>query len=363
MSISKIDLQDVSNHYIEPKDQLLSDRKIEKKTASINVDQTRTGNTEILFKAQEALQRATVPNLKQLDREQTLKTKIDAAKTAHDKFLLVKELFKLKVEALKNSGVSIEEFSTEHRKTWWYLFAKTSYKDPLKNEIIKTYEQLRVLVQELCKEGSLDSPALQFYELEKETGFSDLGAFLLMKEVEHTFNLLKYAYQQKNFALMQQLYWSHFVPNFKKILGYLESDKKDPESNQMVIEVAADILDLCKNGFATANPNEHPFVPFLKIILKYVSLEDAELFFNEQFKGLNPLDKIVRWIDLHCQAAEILAPTNLDRANHHLKAALIETESKLWAFRFSFNKTAIQQKKQEALARIARAKETVNVYA
>lgn len=317
-----------------------------------------SGETEKLFKAREDLQRATTPTLQNLEREPVLKAQSKVVKTTEEQFALAKELFKIKIQALKNTEVSIEEFSKENKKNRG-IFYTPKFDEETKNEIIKLHKNLVDLAQKQSKEGSLQNLSLQLYALEQETGFFDFGSFLLWKAVEIDFNLLKGAFHRKDLAQMQQLYWSHFVPNFQKVLSYRETDTRNVIFSNWAIAQGADVLALCQKVFLTSKPDDNPFIQFLPVLL-YLRSERIELFFPEQFKDLSPLDKIGRYIYLCCRAAESFIPTDTSKAAGYLLMAAQEAKAKLWTLPYPFHNKAYEQKQKECLEKIKQLVEKID---
>lgn len=314
-------------------------------------------DSESLLKAEESFHRATAPNLRNLDREQALEDQIKASKTAEEKFPLVKELFKLKIEAFKNTGACLEDFCYD---VWIHYKQNRNtsydYEDDLKNTIKKLYFSLRSLSFEQYKKNSVQSPALQIFELEKETGFILFGPFLLLNELEHDFYLIHQAFHD-NPTQMEPLYWNHVVPHFNKIFTYLENEQYPPTLIGLILKKCNHILNLCNKVFSTSKPGYDPFHHFFPLIVKYFPEQEAELIFKDRVKNLEKLEKSLQWINLHCQASELLASTDLNRALGYLNVAEKEVENQLWTYPYPFNNRGIEQKQKQGQARIEQALE------
>lgn len=347
----------------ETSDDILDQKQISEKAATQIPDHRIPGETENMAKAQEVLQRAISPNLRNLEREQALQDQIKAAKTAEEKFPLVKDLFKLKTEAFKSTGESIEEFSAEAlghlRQNGTTVY---DYGNDFKNKITSLCFNLCDLSQQQFNKNSLQSPALQLFELEKTTGFSLFGPFLLLKEFQHDFNLLHHAFHHDP-ATMEPLYWNHVVPHFHKILNFLENEKKLPTLIFDTLKKGTDILNLCSKVFSTSKPGYDPFHQFFPLIVKYFPQQKAELIFKDRVKNVQKIEKSIQWINLHCKAAEILATTDLNKAIDYLTVAENELKNQFWTYPFPFNNPEIEKKRKEAKARIEQAYNTILIEA
>jgi hypothetical protein len=328
----------------------------------------------------ECLKEALLPHLQHFPRNEVLKIQLDTVKTDAEKFPVLLELLKLKIEELKQSGISCEAYIKELKQ---HLEGKLLFEgdnSALKNELLVltgfTYTCAR-------KSRGIDAH-LKLFELEKETGFALDGSDHLVSQVVNdiaVFYTLTFAdlnrkikivsgvvqdvpflgealvrifeifkQSQKNQQTPSDLYWNTVFPNFKKVVELLEKEQ-DIERIQKVFKMYIPCLHV-----DLQDSTRDPLAQALPYIAKYGSLENIEPYFNQRYKEKTPWDKAYLWVDLHCQVAELLATTDKAKAQDLLAKA--DKQKPVLTFSL-FHRVAQRQKLTEAEARIAAARAKV----
>lgn len=242
-----------------------------------------------------------------------------------------------------------------------------AFSEELKQEICKIYAGLieaAFLGHKLSKSIPYHSFCLQLFELEKETGLEVSGMMLLMQECV----VLKDIYYNKAKGIiltlkydmlgLRKFYSETVFPAVMKILPYMEKGGGQ-EDLQMPLKFIMSIMYtdlLVANEPPTIDESNDPLVHLLAYIAKYSSLSEIDEYFSERYKDRSEIDKAYLWIDLNCQAAEILASIDPNKSHEYLEKAQKEKESKLWAYPFSTKRAAIQAKANEAASRIEAAR-------
>ena len=94
---------------------------------------------------------------------------------------------------------------------------------------------------------------------------------------------------------------------------------------------------------------------FLPYVVKYDSLDRVKACFDDFYKYKSEAEKAYLWIDLQCQAAEIVASTDSKKSADYLELAKKEREEKLWTYFFSPRRAEITHHAELATARIKKA--------
>ncbi len=339
--------------------------------------QARLGDSEKRMKFEELLHRASSPNLSNLDRELVLKIQLDGRLNLKQQFPLLIELFKIKVQALKNAGISPEEFAAQI-KSWAEsnVLPELDKEPELKENggmalsllllLLQTVDNIDLprfsgfdgdqteLKKELCvlamglftTADSLSKPffstsntSLQLFDLEKETGFALFESNLLCKELRRILNL-DTGWFLKNITPLQ------------KTLSHLENEGRFERITQIV------------NQRLSTLASREDSLQVLPYIIKYTSPEKLETYFKDRFEKFSKLShnwwkNSLRSVELHCEAAEMIAPLDKQKAQDYLAQAEKEMKDKLRAHFFSLNRTSIEQRRLQAEKRIAEAKKNI----
>lgn len=322
------------------------------------------GESESRMKAEEALQKAMLPNLRALDREQKIMAQLEVVTSLQARFLLLKELFKIKVEEFKKSGESFEKFVKEVRD----LFnsnepnIETLFKGPqanLKRDLYTLYIQMGAVADEMKdKFYSYNSPFLKLYELELETGYTvGQTALLAIEQLSHREMLKKFA-SSSFFGAVKSVdfYWNVVIPDTLKILEHLEKSGDEEMLKRSMKGQVMGFFEIFKvKFFQDRVEGKDPLVLFFPYIVKYESLDKIKSYFDVRYKDLSHAERTYLWIDLHCQAAELLASIDAQKSSQYLKQAKMIRDNDLWAYPFSFRRGEIEAKAQLAQARIEEA--------
>jgi hypothetical protein len=308
-----------------------------------------------ILEANEAMYKALVPNLRRLMREEIFNAKLEKTKDPIKRFYLIGGVLRLKVEAFKQEGGSLEELAEEMKpriadKNFLPLEGKHS---ELKEEIFRCYASLMKLAYEM---NAASSHFLKLYELEKEIGLVILGTPLLVLEA--------LAYEQvrqdRDFFDLYRFLSNTALPNWQKIISYLEQENEIAVLEQL-------INTYIKSVFTQSNLKErlswmiddfHPTLlnQAMPYIVKYGAFDSLRKPFDEMAKPFYSWDKAYLWIDMNCQAAEIVAAKEPNKAAGYLAEAEKEMHDQLWSYYFSPVKKVIADKRKEAEERIAAAK-------
>lgn len=366
-----------------------SSESAEKETPSVAVPSHQSPEDEkYALRFQECLRGALYPDVQKFPRDEVLKIQLAVIKTDSERFPLLLELFKMKIEEMKKNGLTSEEYLAELKTRL------TNHPNRLfdgENSAIKN--ELAILAHvtyECAKRSSGINAHFKLFELEKETGFALEGLDNLVHQVENDVTTLLHVKMQldvqklahysvligaltgkdislslenlqslptaslpKNIKTSSDFYGKVVLPNSQKAIDQLEKvgDKARIEK----------IFKLSVKCFSVVpvHLGLDPLIQLLPYIAKYGSLEDDDIkkYFNKHFSELTPHERAYKWIDLHCQAVEILIPTDLAKAQSYLKIAETLAQDKIFSPSFfSFNRSAILQKQREALARIDEAK-------
>ncbi len=337
----------------------------EKVEAVVTQEHTAPGVSENRMKAEEALQRATSPNLRILEREQEIKAKIKITSSPTQRFTLLKEIFQMKVQAFTQDGGSIENFADETRsykgKTGADLeplFSGTQR--GLKKDLFTIYAFM-YLTSESMPRFSTQYPYkslfLELYQLEEDTGFRLAGTGLLISEAKSLLKgMIKLFENNSSESDLKKFYWDLMYPDTLKIFQHLE---KGGNIDLLKIAVSLNGMAFFKPDiyhlFSTTSEGKDPLVDFLPYIVKYGSLEAIKPYCDDRFKDLSEVEQAYQWIDLCCKAAEILAPINQKKSAEYLDQARKEKEAKLWAYPFYPYRAEIEAKAKLATARIEAA--------
>ncbi len=331
--------------------------------------QALSGESEKKLKASEDMHRALSPNLRNLNREQEIQAELTIAVFPQTRFSLYSELLKIKLKEFEKQGGSVSELAQEmHSFIEKKVPLEEAFSEGLKQEICKIYAELietAFLGHKLSKAIPYQPFCLQLFELEKETGFELSGKMLLMQECL----VLKDIYFNKakgiislthihDMSGVRKFYSETVFPAIMKILPYMEKggEKEDLQmSLKFVISMMCIDLSAGKE-LPTIDESNDPLIHFLPYIVKYSSLSEIDKYFNERYKDRSEIDKAYLWIDLNCQAAEILASIDPNKSHEYLEKAQKEKDSKLWAYPFSTKRSTIQAKANEAATRIEAAR-------
>ncbi len=327
--------------------------------------QALPGESEKKLKASEDMHRALAPNLRNLDREQEIQIQLTTALFPQTRFSLFSELLKIKLKEFEKQGGSVSELAQEMHV---FIEKKTplteAFTEELKQGICKIYAGLvdtAFLGHKLSETIPYQSFFLQLFELEKETGFEVSGKMLLMQECIVLKNIcLKKAngiILHVDLLGVRKFYSETVFPTMLKILPYMEKGGEQ-EDLQMSLKFIISMMHidlLADKELPTIDQSIDPLIHFLPYIVKYSSLEKIEEYFNIRYKDLSEIDKAYLWIDLNCQAAEILASIDPNKSHEYLEKAQKEKDSKLWAYPFSTKRSTILAKANEAAARIEAA--------
>lgn len=218
---------------------------------------------------------------------------------------------------------------------------------------------------------SCGSPLTQLFELEQETGYividfrlvhqamilhAILSGALIEKAISSSF-------QPPDELALKQLVEGQSIIEMKKILDLCEK-QGDLDGIETAIYIA--LIDIALNiGFSvvykqiTVQEQLNNLAPLLPYVIKHHSLEVLDDYFKGPFSRLSAWDRAYHWIDLHCQAAEILATSNPQKSAEHLAKAEKMRDQELWSLPLSFNKSAIANRRQEANIRIEKAREVI----
>lgn len=394
------EVRDPIQAVLHEQNDILTQEQAPERGATQIPDHLIAGETENMAKAQEALQRATSPNLQNLQKEQALQDQIKAAKTAEEKFAVTVELFKFKVENLKKAGLSIHDLTTQVEdqflkllnskmpvypyKLFEYLEATFKFikeyhfegeNADLKNSLLDTYKDLLNLGNDRVELAKLNffypsSPCIQVFELENTTGISVLGTLLLLKECFFLFEIISKISKKTNLITRMR-----FIKNFKKL-----ASMQLPRILQTVIQfekgpykkICALLINFYLNLATIETFSSHfgiflhclketqsPFTTHIQLFEKCAHPNLIQKYLDQQSYYLKTAQEAYEWIDHLCQIAETLAISLPERAQFYLQMAETERKNKLWAYPFSCNKKIIEQKQQEALERITKAKNKI----
>ena len=181
-----------------------------------------------------------------------------------------------------------------------------------------------------------------------------LGTILLVNQVTSYRDILQMDFAALAlFIFTHQFYEKIVLPDFQKIVFYLEQ-AEDIESIKLLMPIYIAIISLpLVLFFSTQNGAQDPLISSFPHLAKYATFESLRGYFDKRFAFLPSRDKAYQWVDLCCRAAEIVAPTDRNKALGYLAKAQKEVESQLWHYCFSPDSAAIKQKRREALARLA----------
>ena len=286
---------------------------------------------------------------------------VQELKNGPEQFHSLVKLFKEKIEELKQAGGSPQELSMQIQDS---TSKKTDYsfESDLQRSIGTLALQLKLLAGQIqetknpLRTYQYISSYLELFELGKETGFL-MDPNLLKLQVEHYISMLdmliRVSPRNTKESLVYQFYWETVVPNLQKILLCLEQEN----DGEAVKEILTSHLEfLLAIDFLLGFPygNEELLITLLPYIAKYVSLAGTEETFMWRRFHLPEWERDYQWIDLHCKAAEIVAPSDRKKAQEYLLKA--EEEMK-----YIFLGGGSEQKQKEAFARIENVKATLHL--
>jgi hypothetical protein len=354
-------------------------------------DQTTTNPAESknALLAKEAMHQATSPALRLLEQDKLLTEKLMKITTIVERFPLMLDLFKVKIELYKQAGGSLDDLVKEFKE-------KVAKKDAspfagnlheLKQDLCQTYTRLQYDANQMTADNYC-SPFVKMYELEKETGFVATGANLFLMEISLLITIEKTLWQDimnasdeeakyKKMSIFCGFQRINAVSTLKQILAYAEQ-AQDRETIKICLNHFCRCLDkylatlplipiygsqpflralanLQRTLFA--DPHElwdGHFAHFLPHLAKYDSVSQVKNYFNTRWEELPSWERSYKWVDLCCQAAEMVAKESPAKAKEHIALAEKEVSEQLWAYCFSPNKEAILQKQKEANERIAK---------
>jgi exonuclease VII small subunit len=288
------------------------------------------GQAPVTSQLSDILKRTLSPDLKNLEREEVLKIKLSAPRLNLNQKGSAIELFMLKIEAAKQAGINLEEFAKEAREVIDNK-GRLCVEGPqgqLKAELIGAYVKLSRGFNDRSPKSDL-----QLFELEKASGFPVGGVRLLER------------------AFTQILETSNTVVEFEKgvelvhkIIKHLE------EANQtsLIIEKLNLFVRAAKVGWQVRDVIIPQFAP-------YIVRGNIDEFVEKGRQWvLNNYSDKPRWqfayqlARHHCDAADIYVLIDQKTAQEHLQKAEKEINDHLWSYRFSWNRTAIEDRKKLA---------------
>jgi len=335
-----------------------SDETCEEENLARSTPPSTTDHGEYL-KSIEDLARATQPYLRALDREQEIVLRLSKIRDGAEKFSLTLELFRLKMQVFLQEGGSVQRFLEEAKERTF-----KGKNGVLKGELFTHYAQLFMLMPSMKKDVwsiSYPSPYLQLYELEQESGFNFNGTLLLKLQYEVYDETLRDMFLNRigieepivpcHDKRYKEYYWDISFPGMQRIMDHLESEGETKLLKRLLERTIILYLEI---GTYNVIPNKEidPLVELFPYIIKHDSMDLIEDYIFVRFSYLNDWDVAYKWVDLHCQAAEMLAPDDQEKAEAFLKKARGEVKARIWAFPFSPNKQEWEATREKAFIRV-----------
>ncbi len=325
-----------------------TERYVESSNAG-NVPERELEDQKLRLKIKELIDKVLAPP--ELSQEDLIKVQLKLASTTRQKFPLLIELFKIKVAALKQAGLSPQTCLEEFDQAGTFLTGENS---DLKNEVAVLYERVSKTGKDIFVNEQDCWISFDLGKLQEETGVSFFDKDFLNTSAELYVKLFKQKFPNKSAAWV--FYEITLQPNFHKILDYLEKEG-DLDRIQKVFNLYISCLtpefDVWKNFCKRWDP----ITKALPYIAKYGSLDQVEAL--HQLRSEPSWERASHWIELQCQAAEILAPTNREKAQQYLAKAEKDLQEKfVISFWFSSDrdKSKCEQHRKEASARIEKTK-------
>ncbi|NGX51624.1 MAG: hypothetical protein K1060chlam2_01497 [Chlamydiae bacterium] len=379
--VSGVDAEEVGNYLSSFS---LADQNQEEFVTSA-LPHAKRGESEDRMKEEEALVIELSPNLRTMKQAEGINAKIKEAEaklsrldyTGND-YLVLDELFQLNVDLFKTQvhlledrGILPQDFVEKVKEFMDDKSKEVSFQEPnkqLKSEAFSTFIMLILLANWLqipaVKTQSIyGNHYFELYKLEEDLGWIIDGALHLTMQHQVHKQIFDNIMEKAQFSKIDLERGITFVTiavfnGYQQILPYLEG--KGYYENQTVLQR---ILGWCftKNlleyvDFSLIGEKKDPLITFFPFLVKYGSLDKIEDYFNDRFKNLSGWEKAYKWIDLHCQAAEILASRNPEKAISYLDKAKEEVRDKLWTTFFTSNKSQWDEKYKIAMERIAQVR-------
>ncbi len=319
--------------------------------------------TQARMAAEESLQVAITPNLRQMSRAEEILRRLNTAPPLSEKFDLLTELFAIDLGSYRASGGDIEKFVQPFKEN---LLKKGKEAQQFleglgqaERSLFSTYNKLAQLLHDLnCREHLALSErlsedpyryyALELMKLEETLNCPILGIELARKQLSYFAHRMP---RKLNTREGREFYWKALVPGFHQCLTLLEG--KTEKSFLIYFKL------LLHDGFVKFYPwsEEKPDLVelFFPLLLRYNALELLKGRFEERHKDLPAWETAFQWVELHVKAAKFLAPTDSRKAIFYLDEAQMLTEETLWGYPM-ISSEKWNEKREEALAMIAEAK-------
>lgn len=294
------------------------------------------GESEKRMKSEEIQQRAATPNLRVLDQE---------LKSPEKRFERAKELFIAKINEFKQAGGSVQELTKE---------------DPIAILYMEMFQIAKEATYTLA--NPLPHYFLELYELELETGFAPSGVELLLREQQVHLEICKKYLPSSNCKvckgarIYRNFFWDNIFPAMMKLLQNLEKSGDSSLLKLCVSSYAKTLFDIKTHNMLSFTFDVKDPLDLLKVLLPYVVkydfLDSVKPYFDDRNRYLPKIERVYRWIDLLCQAAEIMAPIDATKSEYYIGIAKRERDEKLWAYLFSPWRWGIEAQAKRATARI-----------
>jgi hypothetical protein len=325
-------------------------------------------HVEPLPSAADLLSKALSPDLTHLPREQIIKIQLAVLQRPEEKFPLAIELFKIKAAAFKNAGGAMEEFAQERRDEIKKNGALNNLLSPvvtlvvrprsgehkdLKRELRTLYYHLLTLAVDQYKNGTLDRPYVELFDLEQQTEYEVNKFQLLLGDFDYSCQRFFKEKERHKLLSMESFYWETFVPQLEDLLRYLDKEGASEECTSLLTQYMR-VVRYC--GY-DANRD---FVRFLRLsnyFVKYGSLVQAKEYYNYHLAESSYADQAYWWAGYLCRVAEHVAPKDQKQALDYLKGGTAEIEKHM-APSF-FESAQIKQRREAILSRIEEARANI----
>ncbi|NGX51623.1 MAG: hypothetical protein K1060chlam2_01496 [Chlamydiae bacterium] len=391
--VSGIDSEEIENYLFS-----LSEESQREEFVTASYSRVKSGESEERMRAEESLNRELTPNLRDMVREERVKDEINEVKSkilnvgsGVETYSLIEALFELNMKLFKIQIPLLvsQDFANETNQ----LIAKISHSSEeidaeLKYEPSYTYCMLLLCANELASLAAFSALPygnhyLKLYNLEVETECKILGTELLVLQIlahqsvvgiflKPLLELSKDpkkndSQEMESLVTTTSLKAKKFAeeavfPGTQQILHALR-ERGNPEALtkfilSYVLFFHFSKISLATMGSSFPNSERDPLIAFLPFVVEHASLDKIGLYFNERFESLPEWERAYKWIDLHCQAAEILI-NNPKRALAFLDRAKNEVKNTLWTTFFTSNKSMWDEKYKMAMARIAQIRSQI----
>lgn len=291
-----------------------------------------------------------------LSRADMTKVQLQTASTDYEKLALLTVLFKTKVDAAKQAGLSPQACIEEFRQAASQKMFLTGENSDLKNELAVLQMGINDTGNKIYLKRDISS-CIDLLNLKAETGVSfDINSKdALITCAEPYAKIFKHKIGDHK-GEAWAFYETVTQPNFHKVLDYLEKEG-DRERIQKVFNLYISCLTPEFDVWKSLFKGQCPIARALPYIAKYGSLDQVELL--HQLRKWRSWEKAHHWIDLQCRAAEILASTDLAKAQQYIAKAEKDLKEKFvlsfW-FTSGIDSRANAECREQATKRIEKAK-------